>query len=72
VRTLRVCPQCGSDRIYYEAGMITGEKYHCYECDYVGSLVLEKEMDEEEFEDHMPEPEKPKEKKPKRKWFRRT
>ena len=72
MRTLRVCPQCGSDRIFYEAGMITGEKYHCYECDYIGSLVLEKEVDDEEFEKHMPEPEKPEEKKKaKRRWFRR-
>jgi hypothetical protein len=25
----------------FEAGLITGQVYHCLNCDYVGSLVLE-------------------------------
>jgi predicted RNA-binding Zn-ribbon protein involved in translation (DUF1610 family) len=40
------CPQCGSTDIYYEAGMITGQKYHCNKCNYVGSFVIEREMPE--------------------------
>ncbi|HTT35231.1 MAG TPA: hypothetical protein VMH78_05120 [Thermoplasmata archaeon] len=39
-RVLR-CPTCGSDRLVYEAAMISGQVYHCLACDYVGSLVLE-------------------------------
>lgn len=38
------CPQCGSDRVEYTAGMITGQVYHCRACDYVGSLVLETDL----------------------------
>jgi predicted RNA-binding Zn-ribbon protein involved in translation (DUF1610 family) len=37
-----VCPQCGSADIFYENAMITGYKYHCKACDYIGALVLEK------------------------------
>jgi transposase-like protein len=40
------CPQCGSTDIYYEAGMITGQKYHCNKCNYVGSFVIERDMPE--------------------------
>jgi len=40
------CPQCGSTDIYYEAGLITGQKYHCNKCDYVGSFVIERDMPE--------------------------
>jgi len=36
------CPQCGSSRLYYEAGLMTGYKYHCKSCDYVGPFVIEK------------------------------
>jgi len=38
------CPQCGSARLYYEAGLMTGYKYHCKSCDYIGPFVIE--MDE--------------------------
>ncbi len=38
------CPQCGSGRLYYEAGLMTGYKYHCKRCDYIGSFVIETEM----------------------------
>lgn len=37
------CPQCGSTHLYYEAGMTTGKKYHCKDCDYIGALVFEKD-----------------------------
>ena len=38
------CPQCGSTDIYYEAGLITGQKYHCKKCNYVGSFIIEREI----------------------------
>jgi transposase-like protein len=40
-----LCPQCGSDKIIYDAALITGQRYHCLACDYVGSLVLEKDLE---------------------------
>ena len=39
-----VCPVCGSDEIDYEAGMITGQKYRCQRCRYVGSFALERRV----------------------------
>ncbi len=41
-RTLR-CPQCNSARVTPVAAMILGQVYHCLDCDYVGSLILETE-----------------------------
>ena len=43
-KAVQVCPQCGSIKIYYEAGMVTGQKYHCKNCQYVGSLIFEKDI----------------------------
>lgn len=40
------CPQCGSSDLYYELGLITGYKYHCKDCQYVGPLVIEEEAGE--------------------------
>ncbi len=40
-RTVLRCPQCGSDNITYELGLITGYKYFCKECKYVGPLVIQ-------------------------------
>ncbi|MCI4331304.1 MAG: hypothetical protein L3K19_05600 [Thermoplasmata archaeon] len=40
-KPILVCPQCYSMRLIYDAGLITGQRYHCLRCDYVGSLVLE-------------------------------
>jgi len=37
------CPQCGSTNIYYENALITGYKYHCADCDYVGAFIIEEE-----------------------------
>jgi len=41
------CPQCGSADLYYEAGLITGYKYHCKKCQYIGAFVIEKDIEEE-------------------------
>jgi transposase-like protein len=41
-RILR-CPQCRSIHIVLDAGLITGQRYHCLDCDYIGSFVLEEE-----------------------------
>ncbi|MDD1768272.1 MAG: hypothetical protein LUQ27_06905 [Methanomassiliicoccales archaeon] len=54
-RKVLVCPQCGSSDLYYEAGLLTGYKYHCKRCDYIGPLVIEKdleEIDEESSREH--------------------
>ncbi len=39
-RILR-CPSCGSIRVVLNAGAITGQVYHCLDCQYLGSLILE-------------------------------
>lgn len=46
-RRILTCPQCGSSDLYYEAGMITGKKYHCKRCDYIGAFVIEFEEEDE-------------------------
>jgi predicted RNA-binding Zn-ribbon protein involved in translation (DUF1610 family) len=46
-RVLR-CPQCGSSDLYYENALVTGYKYHCKKCDYIGALVLEEDYDVDE------------------------
>ena len=51
-KTVLTCPQCGSSDLYYEAALITGQKYHCKKCDYIGSFVIE--MDVEEAEKRSP------------------
>ena len=38
---------CGSTRIVLNAGAITGQVYHCLDCHYLGSLVLEVEVAED-------------------------
>ena len=38
------CPHCGSASLYYEAGLVTGYKYHCRDCDYVGAFVIERDV----------------------------
>ena len=43
-RTVLTCPHCGGVNLYYEAGMVTGAKYHCNDCDYVGAFVIEKDL----------------------------
>ena len=44
-RVLR-CPQCGGTNIYYENALITGYKYHCKDCNYVGALIIEEDIEE--------------------------
>lgn len=43
-RVLR-CPQCGGTNIYYENALITGYKYHCKDCDYMGALIIEEDIE---------------------------
>jgi predicted RNA-binding Zn-ribbon protein involved in translation (DUF1610 family) len=43
--TTFLCPECGSKELYYEAGLISGYKYHCKDCDYLGSFVIEKDFE---------------------------
>lgn len=45
-RKVLTCPQCGSADLYYEAALITGYKYHCKKCNYIGAFVIEKEVEE--------------------------
>jgi transposase-like protein len=42
------CPECGSSNIIYEAGMITGQKYRCLKCGYMGAVALEVEIEIED------------------------
>ncbi|MFQ5553348.1 MAG: hypothetical protein ACE5EW_06485 [Thermoplasmata archaeon] len=44
-RRVLTCPECGSSDLYWEAGMIAGQLYHCRDCNYVGALVVEKETE---------------------------
>ena len=44
-RTVLRCPHCGSDEIVYEAGLITGYKYYCKECMYMGPLIIRDAQD---------------------------
>jgi len=44
-RILR-CPTCGSTRVELAAGQITGQVYHCLDCQYVGALILEVDVDD--------------------------
>ena len=42
--TVLICPVCKGTGLYYEAGLVTGYKYHCKDCDYVGAFVIEQEL----------------------------
>jgi len=53
VGKIKICPVCGSVRIHYLNGMVTGEKYRCENCGYIGSLIVE--IDEEEYESWLKE-----------------
>ncbi len=39
-RQHRVCPQCGSENIFFEIGFVTGT-YKCNNCGYVGPVTFE-------------------------------
>jgi predicted RNA-binding Zn-ribbon protein involved in translation (DUF1610 family) len=45
-RKVLTCPQCGSADLYYEAALITGYKYHCKKCGYIGAFVIERDLDD--------------------------
>lgn len=42
-RILR-CPTCGSVNVEMVGGQIMGQVYHCRDCNYQGSLILEVEV----------------------------
>jgi len=42
--TVLRCPHCGSTDVTYELGLITGYKYHCKKCQYVGALVIQDDV----------------------------
>ncbi len=42
------CPQCKSPHIFYDLGGMTGRVYHCHDCDYIGPVVIELELTEDE------------------------
>ena len=39
------CPHCHGTDLFYEAGLITGYKYHCKSCNYIGAFVIEREIE---------------------------
>lgn len=41
---IKKCPKCLSPKINLFAGAITGQ-YHCGKCSYVGTLIIEEEID---------------------------
>ena len=45
-RSVQVCPQCGSAKLVYNSALIGGQVYHCLKCDYIGSLVFERDLPE--------------------------
>ncbi|MBC7108556.1 MAG: TFIIB-type zinc ribbon-containing protein [Methanomassiliicoccales archaeon] len=48
IKKILVCPQCGSSDLYYEAGLLTGYKYHCKRCNYIGPFVIEIDVELEQ------------------------
>ena len=46
IRILR-CPMCGSSDVELAAGMITGARYYCRKCNYLGALILEEDVKED-------------------------
>lgn len=41
-----ICPECGSTNIVPETGFVTGYKYHCNDCGYIGPFVIEEYVEE--------------------------
>jgi transposase-like protein len=48
--TALVCPDCGGTNVVYEGGYILGQKYHCVDCHYRGTFILERKVVMEEDE----------------------
>ena len=40
-KTTKVCPICGGPKLYYEVGGKIGFVYHCKNCGYIGSFIIE-------------------------------
>jgi len=40
-KTTKVCPICGSAKLYYEVGGKIGFVYHCKNCGYIGSFIVD-------------------------------
>ncbi|MGD1060734.1 MAG: hypothetical protein ABR879_04685 [Methanomassiliicoccales archaeon] len=47
--TILLCPQCSSTKIIAELGGMTGEMYHCLKCNYLGPVIIERDLTEEEL-----------------------
>ncbi|MCU0861929.1 MAG: hypothetical protein MUE65_06400 [Methanomassiliicoccales archaeon] len=45
---IQQCPQCKSTNIFYDLGGVTGRVYRCHDCDYIGPVVIETELTEDE------------------------
>jgi len=44
-RKIKRCPKCGSTDVNTIAGMMTGYKYQCRDCDYIGVLIIEEDVE---------------------------
>lgn len=44
VITALVCPDCRGTDVEYEMGLITGRKYNCKDCGYIGAFILERKV----------------------------
>ena len=42
--TALVCPDCGGTNVVYEGGLLLGQKYHCVDCHYRGTFILERKV----------------------------
>ncbi|HVO77264.1 MAG TPA: hypothetical protein VMS79_00180 [Methanomassiliicoccales archaeon] len=47
--TILLCPHCSSTKIIAELGGLTGELYHCLNCNYIGPVVIERDLTDEEL-----------------------
>lgn len=52
--TVKKCPECGSMHVVFEAGLITGQRYHCLDCNYIGSFIVEEYLPDEKGSDPPP------------------
>jgi len=50
-KSILLCPQCGSERIVLDAALITGQRYHCLACDYLGAFVVERDLKDLDIEE---------------------
>jgi predicted RNA-binding Zn-ribbon protein involved in translation (DUF1610 family) len=42
MKSIKVCPKCGSKNVMPYMGFETGMRYECQNCGYVGVLVVER------------------------------